>query len=75
MGKNVIILNKLKDINGLLTSQSELRWLNISANSLAWFDYAFIPKSLKWLDLHENEIEDLGNYYGLSDGFFSINVN
>ena len=61
--------NKLKDINGLLTSQSELRWLNISANSLAWFDYAFIPKSLKWLDLHENEIEDLGNYYGLSDGF------
>ena len=61
--------NLLKDINGLLTSQSELRWLNISANRLAWFDYAFIPRSLKWLDLHENEIEELGNYYSLADAY------
>ena len=61
--------NLLKDINGLLTSQSELRWLNISANHLAWFDYAFIPRSLKWLDLHENEIEELGNYYSLADAY------
>ena len=61
--------NLLQDINGLLTSQSELRWLNISANRLAWFDYAFIPRSLKWLDLHENEIEELGNYYSLADAY------
>ena len=61
--------NLLKDINGLLTSQSELRWLNISTNRLAWFDYAFIPRSLKWLDLHENEIEELGNYYSLADAY------
>jgi Leucine-rich repeat (LRR) protein len=26
--------NNLEDINGLLTSQTELRWLNISANKL-----------------------------------------
>lgn len=61
--------NKLEDINGLLQAQSELQWLNVSANNLQWFDYAFIPKSLKWLDLHANAIEELGNYYELRDGF------
>jgi Leucine-rich repeat (LRR) protein len=61
--------NRLEDINGLLTAQTELRWLNISANKLQWFDYAFIPKNLKWLDIHENEIEELGNYYALKGGF------
>ena len=61
--------NQLRDINGLLTAQSELRWLNISSNHLQWFDYANIPKDLKWLDLHDNEIEDLANYYRLADGF------
>lgn len=61
--------NQLEDINGLLTAQSELRWLNISANKLQWFDYAFIPKNLRWLDIHDNEIEELGNYYLLKSGF------
>ncbi len=61
--------NRLEDMNGLLTAQSELRWLNMSANRLQWFDYAFVPKSLRWLDLHDNEIEELGNYYSLKDGF------
>ncbi len=61
--------NQLEDINGLLQAQSELQWLNISSNKLQWFDYAFIPKSLQWLDLHANEIEELGNYYQLRDGF------
>ena len=55
--------NKLEDINGLLQAQSELQWLNISANYLLWFDYAFIPRKLKWLDIHSNAIEELGNYY------------
>ena len=36
--------NKLKDINGLLQSQTELQNLNVSSNRLQWFDYAFIPK-------------------------------
>jgi len=35
--------NQLEDINGLLTTQINLKWLNISNNKLAWFDYAFIP--------------------------------
>ena len=61
--------NRLEDINGLLQAQAELQWLNISANNLQWFDYAFIPKNLKWLDLHGNAIEELGNYYSLRDGF------
>ena len=29
------------------------RWLNVSANKLQWFDYAFIPKQLEWIDLHQ----------------------
>ena len=61
--------NQLEDINGLLQSQAELQWLNVSANRLQWFDYAFIPRSVKWLDLHKNEIEELGNYYQLREGY------
>ena len=61
--------NKLQDINGLLQAQADLQWLNVSANQLQWFDYAFIPRSLKWLDLHQNEIEELGNYYSVGDGY------
>ena len=65
--------NQVADINGLLTAQNHLRLLNVSANKLQWFDYAFIPKSLEWIDLHENHIEELGNYYKLMDGF-SLNT-
>ena len=46
--------NQLEDINGLLTTQINLKWLNISSNKLAWFDYAFIPPSLEWLDITGN---------------------
>ena len=61
--------NQLTDINGLLTAQNQLRMLNVSANKLQWFDFAFIPKSVEWIDLHDNQIEELGNYYQLGDGF------
>ena len=61
--------NRLEDINGLLTAQGELQWLNLSANSLQWFDYAFVPKSVRWLDIHENRLESLSNYYELRDNF------
>jgi Leucine-rich repeat (LRR) protein len=61
--------NQLKDINGLVSSQKNLRWLNVSTNSLQWFDFAFIPKSLEWLDIHNNKVDRIGNYYGLSAGF------
>ena len=43
--------------------------MNVSANNLQWFDYAFIPRNLKWLDIHANAIEELGNYYSLRDDF------
>jgi Leucine-rich repeat (LRR) protein len=61
--------NQLEDINGILAGQTELRWLNVSSNRLQWFDYAFIPKNLEWLDLHDNHIEELQNYYKLGEGF------
>ena len=44
--------NELTDINGLLTAQSELRWLNISENRLEWFDYAIVPRSITGCDAH-----------------------
>ena len=37
--------------------------------SLQWFDYAFVPKSLEWLDIQNNEVEELGNYYKLRSDF------
>ena len=52
-------------------------WLDITlcylfilcSNKLQWFDYAFVPKSLEWLDIQHNEVEELGNYYKLKSGF------
>lgn len=61
--------NRLEDINGLLTAQLELQWLNVSHNRLQWFDYAFVPKSLLWLNMANNEIEELQNYYDMHEGF------
>ena len=61
--------NQIEEINGLLTSQTNLRWLNISQNHLAWFDYAFIPPGLEWLDLHDNGVDSLANYYALRDNY------
>lgn len=59
--------NSLNDINGLVSHMSHLHWLNISSNNLEWFDYAFIPNSLTWLDVSHNIINDLGNFYGLTN--------
>ncbi|CAK1555206.1 unnamed protein product [Leptosia nina] len=59
--------NFIVDINGVFSSILSLLWLNLSENHLVWFDYAFVPANLKWLDVHGNYIEHLGNYYKLRD--------
>ncbi|XP_043279612.1 toll-like receptor 7 [Venturia canescens] len=59
--------NFLSDINGIFTSIASLLLLNLSENHIEWFDYAFIPSNLKWLDIHGNFIESLGNYYQIRD--------
>ncbi|XP_059472994.1 toll-like receptor 7 [Neocloeon triangulifer] len=61
--------NYLTDVNGVFTALPSLLWLNLSDNHLVWFDYAFVPPSLQWLDIHSNFIEKLGNYYEITDGF------
>jgi Leucine-rich repeat (LRR) protein len=59
--------NFLTDINGVFVALINLLWLNLSNNHLVWFDYAMVPRSLKWLDIHGNYIENLNNYYGLQE--------
>ncbi|XP_076177292.1 toll-like receptor 7 [Ptiloglossa arizonensis] len=59
--------NFLSDINGVFTSIASLLLLNLSENHIEWFDYAFVPGNLKWLDIHGNFIESLGNYYEIRD--------
>ena len=67
--------NQLEDINGLLMSQHHLQWLNVSHNQLQWFDYAFIPKSVLWLSLRSNLIEELANYYEMRSGFHLVHLD
>lgn len=55
--------NELSDMSGLFNALPNLVWLNISDNRLVHFDYALIPKSLQWLDIHLNLIPELGNYF------------
>nr|ANG08899.1 toll family protein LongTollA2 [Parasteatoda tepidariorum] len=57
--------NFLPEVNGLFTNLHDLMMLNISANQIEWFDYALVPIGLQWLDLHDNQIELLGNYFEL----------
>lgn len=63
--------NLLTDINGLFVDVRSLLWLNISDNKLERFDYALVPRTLQWLDLHSNSIRELGNRY-LLDGELQI---
>lgn len=55
--------NFLSDVNGLFSNLHDLLMLNISANRIEWFDYALVPVGLQWLDLHDNQIDLLGNYF------------
>lgn len=55
--------NELTDISGVFTNLQSLVWLNVSANRLLWFDFSHLPSSLEWLDMHDNKITDLSNYY------------
>lgn len=59
--------NFLENINGIFSTLTSLLWLNLSENHLVWFDFAFIPSSLKWLDIHGNYIVHLANYYKIQD--------
>lgn len=55
--------NQMGDINNLFNNLRDLMMLNISANRIHLFDYALIPIGLQWLDIHANQIENLGNYF------------
>ena len=62
--------NKMNDMNGLFASLTNLLWLNVSDNRITWFDYALIPVQLHNLDLHNNKIKDLGNYYNIQSKLY-----
>ncbi|CAK1555171.1 unnamed protein product [Leptosia nina] len=57
--------NQLTDIQGLFVNIPTLLWLNVSDNKIDWFDYSVLPPALQWLDLHSNNIKELGNNYRL----------
>ena len=59
--------NQLTSLAGLFHALPQLAWLNVSDNLLTHFDYALIPPSLQWLDVHANRIAELGNYFQLDD--------
>ncbi|XP_034253375.1 toll-like receptor Tollo [Thrips palmi] len=55
--------NNLTDLSDMFRELPGLVWLNVSANQIAWFDYALLPNSLEWLDMHQNKIDRLKNYF------------
>uniref|UniRef100_A0A182TJZ3 TIR domain-containing protein n=1 Tax=Anopheles melas TaxID=34690 RepID=A0A182TJZ3_9DIPT len=59
--------NELEDISGVFTSLPALVFLNVSDNQIRLFDYSHFPVSLEWLDMHQNNITELGNYYDLNN--------
>ncbi|PSN45021.1 hypothetical protein C0J52_24515 [Blattella germanica] len=57
--------NQLTNIDGVFSQLPGLVWLNVSDNMLTWFDYALLPPSLEWLDMHKNQVSKLGNYFDI----------
>ncbi|XP_027218876.2 toll-like receptor Tollo [Penaeus vannamei] len=55
--------NLLGDANGLVIHLENLVWLNVSFNTITWFDYALVHKNLEWIDLSNNMISKLENFY------------
>ncbi|KAF0286989.1 Toll-like receptor 6 [Amphibalanus amphitrite] len=55
--------NRLHNINGLFAKLPSLLWLNVSDNQIEFFDYALIPGELRWLDMHKNQLREIGNFY------------
>lgn len=58
--------NSLEDISSVFTSLSSLVLLNVSNNNIKWFDFSHLPASLEWLDIHNNSITELGNYFDVT---------
>lgn len=58
--------NSLEDISSVFTSLSSLVLLNVSNNNIKWFDFSHLPQSLEWLDIHNNSITELGNYFDVT---------
>jgi len=56
--------NQITNIVGIFSDLPSLKWLNISDNKIQKFDYHLMPRSLNWLDIHQNDIEEIGNYFG-----------
>lgn len=65
--------NNLTDISDMFRDLPGLVWLNVSANQISWFDYALLPSSLEWLDMHQNKIDRLKNYFE-KDGELQIKM-
>lgn len=57
--------NKLKRMDNLFNDLPHLSWLNVSSNEIIAFDYAMVPKTLRWLDLHQNLIASLENFFSI----------
>ena len=57
--------NRLRNINGLFAKLPTLLWLNASDNQIEFFDYALIPAELRWLDMHKNQVREIGNFYNI----------
>lgn len=59
--------NQMEELSGIFASLNALVWLNVSDNRLKWFDYSHLPTSLEWLDMHKNNITELGNYFDVRE--------
>lgn len=59
--------NQLEDISSAFTSLTSLVLLNVSNNNIKWFDFSHLPLSLEWLDIHNNSITELGNYFDVTN--------
>ncbi|CAB4068805.1 unnamed protein product [Lepeophtheirus salmonis] len=59
--------NNISVVMNIFQDLPNLTWLNLSANSISAFDYAMVPKTIQWLDLHNNLLKSLDNRFSVED--------
>lgn len=67
--------NRIVDIGTIVRKLTGLVWLNVSDNNIRHFDYSFLPRSVEWLDMHKNLVDELRNPDGARVKMLDVSFN
>lgn len=68
--------NQIRNIsNNILSNLSGLVYLNISDNRIDKFDYHDLPAKLEWLEIRQNRLKSITNYYNIASQLTHLDLS